>query len=130
MNSNKKVKTSRTTLNFSQKLEIKKYKAENNSKRQEDIRCWAQHKFKKTIGKSTISTILRAELSETLNCERKRKTRVKFPLLEEKLILFIKKYEHEGILSDDLIREKALKLRNELNLRNGYTDIKWIPTKI
>lgn len=90
---------------------------------------WAHDQLGVTLRRSTAQRIkhMNEEAFVNINPSRKKARPVKFPLFEKALIEFILAKQDVVCLSDDLVLEKALRLReqlrineNELQLSNGW----------
>nr|CCA20949.1 CENPB protein Homeodomainlike putative [Albugo laibachii Nc14] len=90
---------------------------------------WVQEQLGITLRRSTVQRVINmaAEVFMSINPLRKNSRSVKFPLFEKALIEFILAKQDVICLSDDLILEKALRLReqlkineSELHLWNGW----------
>lgn len=101
---------------------------------QEDLVKWAKLHLNLIITQPTISRWLlnapshQGPMSDTAS-KAKRKGSVKFPELEEKLREWFDKYQHCVNMTGDLIRSKAVKFRNnleiseeQLSLSGGWLD--------
>jgi len=107
------------TLTNSQKYELCLYANHNKLTRRQYV-DWVEQKWKVRVDESTITRILQTQnkrlSSELINPEHKRNRSVMYPELELALKEFVLRYQHQTILSDAILIEKAKLLASELEI--------------
>ncbi len=119
MTSSTKKKVSKVTLSSSQKYELCLYADKHKLTRTQYI-DWIGEKWGVRVNESTITWILKGLNKwlaiEIIHPEQKRNKSVTFPELELALKEFVLNYQHQAILSDALLIEKAKLLANRLEI--------------
>src|SRR6266498_3530206 len=107
------------TLTHSQKYELCLYVNYNKLTRKQYI-DWVEQKWEVRVDESTITRILQAKDKrlnvEVINPEQKRHRTVMYPELELALKEFVLRYQHQTILSNAILIEKAKLLASELGV--------------
>jgi len=107
------------TLTNSQKYELCLYANHNKLTRKQYV-DWVKQKWKVRVDESTITRILQTQnkrlSSELITPEHKRNRSVMYPELELALKEFVLRYQHQTILSDAILIEKAKLLASELEI--------------
>ena len=107
------------TLTNSQKYELSLYANHNKLTRRQYV-DWVEQKWKVRVDESTFTRILQTQnkrlSSELINPEHKRNRSVMYPELELALKEFVLRYQHQTILSDAILIEKAKLLASELEI--------------
>ncbi|CAG8441378.1 2386_t:CDS:2 [Dentiscutata heterogama] len=109
----------KTTLNNMQKHELCVY-ACDNKKTQFQYVDWIKNKWNLSINESTVSRILKTSKerleNKIINSNTKRHKTVTYPKLDLALKEFMLIYQHQTILSDALLVEKAKALADGLGI--------------
>ena len=109
----------KTTLTEIQKWDFCKY-ARDNKKTQAQYVDWIEEQWDLKVSESTITRILQTAdkrlSSETINPNIKRHKSVSYPELESALKEFVLEYQHQTILSDAILVEKAKMIANGLGI--------------
>ena len=96
---------------------------------QSDLVRWAESTFDVTIGRSTMSDIIKSS-DKWLNIETDNKTRNKRPKhaeLEEALLLWFNDIRTRGILvNDEMLRNKAQQFGNQLEITDFQYSKGWL----
>ncbi|GBB85858.1 hypothetical protein RclHR1_12300001 [Rhizophagus clarus] len=107
-------------LTYSQKHELCVYANNNRSLTQKQYIDWVEQKWGVRVDKSTITQILQTKnkrlSTEVTNPEQKRHNSVMYPELKLALKEFVLRYQHQTILSDAILIEKAKLLASELGV--------------
>ena len=107
------------TLSSYQKYELCLYADKHKLTRTQYI-DWIEEKWGVRVNESTISRILQNSnkrlTTEVIHPEQKRIKSVTFPELELSLKEFVLNYQHQAILSDAILIEKAKLLANGLGI--------------
>jgi len=117
--SSTKKKVSKVTLSSSQKYEFCLY-ADKYKLTWTQYINWIEEKWNIRINKSIITWILKGSNKwlaiEIIHSEQKQNKSVTFSELELVLKEFVLKYQHQAILSDELLIKKAKLLVNRLEI--------------
>ena len=111
-------KRKNVSLTINEKCELKKYANEKKLKLQEYVE-WVSKTFDKTIDRSTVGKILKAKIYVNVNSDANRIKPVKHPELDERLREWFLRFENKVCISDQMIKEKAKSLTQELGIPNG-----------
>ena len=107
------------TLTDSQKQELCLF-AQDNKKTRTQYIDWVEKKWRVKVTESTITRILKSKekrlSEEIINPDTKQHKIVTSPELEQALKEFVLTYQHQTILSDALLIEKAKLLANGLGI--------------
>jgi len=114
---------SKTTLTDSQKYELCLYARDNKKSRAEYVN-WIENKWQVRVNESTITRILQRSnqlLSEEeiIAPNAKRHRSVTYPELEQALREFVLMRQHQIVLSDTILIERAKTLANGLGIPEG-----------
>src|SRR4051812_39466446 len=114
-----KMSLKRTTFTEIQKRELCVY-ARDNKRTQIQYVDWIEKKWSVRVNESTITRILQTAEnrlnSETISPNTKRNRSVTYPELELALKEFVLNYQHQSILSDAILIEKAKMIAEGLDI--------------
>jgi len=104
------------SLTIGEKVELQEY-AKNKKLKHSDLVLWIQKTFNKSVDRSTVSKMLKSDLSSNdVSVNSNRVKQVKYPQLEAKLKEWFLKYENLTIISDSMIKEKAKCFAQQLDI--------------